>query len=118
MRKTADKRRRIERLELIERAAVNDAGDDLAHIVGLTRIGWNEAVNFMGVIKRLGRLSDHDGGTFFSIKCADDLARTRKRMLVARGIMIRDARDSGMDFGAAKLLCRNHFACRRLNKGR
>ena len=35
-------------LELVELRAVDDAGDELAHIVGLARVGGNDTVYLLG----------------------------------------------------------------------
>jgi hypothetical protein len=47
MREAADERRAVERLELVELAAVDDARDDLAHVVGLARVGGHDAVELL-----------------------------------------------------------------------
>ncbi len=47
-----DERRAVARLEFVETRAVDDAGDDLAHVIGVARVGGNDPVNFLGVVKR------------------------------------------------------------------
>ena len=49
MREAADQRRAVELLEFVELAAVDDAGDDLAHVVGLARSRRDDAVEFRRV---------------------------------------------------------------------
>src|SRR4051794_5980738 len=60
--KTRDQRVAVAGLEGVEPAAVHDAGDDLAHVVGLARVGRNHAVEFRAVVERVlrrGRLHGH-----------------------------------------------------------
>ncbi len=54
MSEAADQGLAIQLLELVELRAVDDAGDDFAHIIGLARIGGDDAVDVLGRIKRLG----------------------------------------------------------------
>ena len=51
-REAADQRRPVGRLELVEAAAVDDAGDDLAHVVGAARVVGDDAVELVGVVER------------------------------------------------------------------
>ena len=44
----ADERRAVGGLELVEAAAVDDAGDDLAHVVGAAEVGGDDAVDVAG----------------------------------------------------------------------
>ena len=57
---SADQRLAVERLELVELAAVDDARDHLAHVERLRQIGADDAGDLRGVEERrraLGRLS-------------------------------------------------------------
>ena len=42
-------------LEFIEAAAIDEAGDDFADIVGLARVGGNDAVEFGGIVEGIFR---------------------------------------------------------------
>ena len=47
MRKAGDQRRAVILLELVELRAVDDAGDHLAHVIGLAQIGRHDAVELI-----------------------------------------------------------------------
>ncbi len=51
----ANQRLPVERLELVELGAVNDAGDDVAHVVGRARVGRDDAVELFRRKQRLAR---------------------------------------------------------------
>ena len=78
MRKAANKRGSVQRLELIEDAAIGDAGNDFAHVIGFARIGGHDAVNLLGIVKRFDGLAQHNAGLLGTIEGADDLPRDRK----------------------------------------
>ena len=76
VRKAADQRRAVERLELVESRAVDDAGDDVAHIVRLARVGRHDAVDLLGGIKRLARSrASRDTAALDAVEIGDDAAR-------------------------------------------
>ena len=50
----------VERLELVELAAIDEARDDLAHVVGLARIGRHDAVELAGVVARRARRAQRE----------------------------------------------------------
>src|SRR3546814_19992443 len=60
VREAADQCRSEKLLELVERAAVHQPGDDLAHLIGLARIGRYDAVKLGGVIERIAWLGDRE----------------------------------------------------------
>ena len=55
MRKAGDQRRAVVLLELVELGAVDDARDDLAHIIGLARVARDDAVDLRRIVKRRRR---------------------------------------------------------------
>src|SRR3546814_16733856 len=55
MREAADQRLAVQRLELVELAAVDQPRDDLAHVVGPPQVAGAEAVEFFRIVVRLGR---------------------------------------------------------------
>ena len=86
VRESADEGRSIERLELVEHAAVDDAGNDFAHVISLARIGGDNAVYFLRVVKRFGGLSNRGAGVLRAIEGGDDLARAQQCVRVAQRI--------------------------------
>jgi hypothetical protein len=52
-RKAGDQRGAVAGLELVEARAVDDAGDHLAHVVGLAGVGGDHAVELGRVVERL-----------------------------------------------------------------
>ena len=56
-RETAHERRAIQRFELIETTAIDDARDHFAHIERLARIDRNDAVELFRIVERLFRRS-------------------------------------------------------------
>src|SRR5205807_219220 len=68
----ADERLAVEPFELVELAAVDDAGDDFAHVVGPAGVRRNDAVDLLGRIERLARRPDLDRHTLGAVEVADD----------------------------------------------
>ena len=60
VRKAADERLAVERLELLELGAVDDARDDVADVVGRARVGGNDAVELLRGEQGLARLADFE----------------------------------------------------------
>ena len=50
---TADHRRAVAWLELLEARAVDDAADDVAHVDGLAQVAADEPEQLLGVVERL-----------------------------------------------------------------
>ena len=57
VREAADQRGAVERLELVELAAVDDAGDDLVHVIGRADVLGDDAVQFFRVEVRRARFA-------------------------------------------------------------
>jgi len=55
MREATDQCRAIKRLEFVELRTVHDAGNDIAHIKRLARVGGDDAVQLVCRIERLDR---------------------------------------------------------------
>ena len=51
--KAADQGLAVEPLELVELAAVDEAGDDLAHVIGPAGVGRDDPVDLIGRVERL-----------------------------------------------------------------
>ena len=62
VREPAHQRHAVQRLELIELAAIDDACDDLAHVVWFARVGRNHPVQIVWV----------DGGSRGATHCERD----------------------------------------------
>ena len=58
MREAAHEGRAVELLELVQLAAVNDAGNDVARVIGPAYVVRDDAVDLFGRIKRLPRLGE------------------------------------------------------------
>lgn len=67
--RTSDKRVAVELLELMETAAVNDAGDDLADVECLALVLRNDSANFCSREERLLRCSDINLYICIQISC-------------------------------------------------
>src|SRR6185436_539459 len=116
MRKTTDDGGAIELLELVELAAIDDACDQLAHIVGNTRIRRNHPINFLGRIKWRAWLTQGHTRPLDAIEIGDDAARDAEGMAVVQSIVIGDTRHARMDIGTAQLLGGDYLANRRLHQ--
>src|SRR5207245_2077266 len=81
-RKPGDERRPVARLELVEARAVDNTRDDLAHVVGLTRVLRDDTVDFLGVVGRLlAGLERHRPG-LAAVEVGDDAARDEERVRI------------------------------------
>src|SRR5438477_4558785 len=87
-RKAADQCLTVEPLELVELAAVDDAREDLAHLVGPARVGRDDAVDLLGRVERLARRLDLDRDGLRAIEVADDTAGDAEGVMVVERIMV------------------------------
>ena len=110
--KAADQGLAVEPLELVELAAVDDARDDFARLVGPARVGRDDPVDLLGRIERLARRLDLDRYALRAIEIADDPAGDAERMMVVQRIMVGNAGDPAVHLGAAELLGGDDFAGR------
>ena len=117
-REAGDERRAVARLELVELAAVDDARDHLAHVVGLADVGVDDAVDLLGRVARRDRLADVERDPLGAIEVADDAARDRERVVVVEREVIGDAGDARVHVGAAQLFRGDDLAGRRLHERR
>ena len=90
----ADERLAVERLELVEARAVDDAGDQLARVDLLAEVGRDQAVELGRVGGGLlGSATDPRAGPCRRrLQVADDLAHERERVLVRGRVVVGDAR--------------------------
>ena len=55
MRETADERRAVQPLELVELAAVDEPCNDFVHVVGRAAVGWDNGIDVLRwIARRLG----------------------------------------------------------------
>src|SRR5437588_2096689 len=111
-RKAADQGLAVEPLELVELAAVDEAGDDLTHLVGPAGVSRDDPVDLIGRVERLARRLDLYRDGFAAIEVADDAAGDAERMPVVERIMVGDAGDAAVHLGAPQLLGGDDFAGR------
>ncbi len=115
---TADDRRPVARLELVEIGAIDEAGDDLANVEGFPGVGRDHAIQFVDRVDRFARFGEAQRRTLAPVEVADDAAGNRQRMRVVLRVVIDDAGNPGMHIGAAEFFGSHHLAGRRLDQGR
>jgi len=91
-------------LELVEVGVVDDAGDHLAHVVGMARIARHDAVDLARIVARRGGRAQVHGHRLDAIEPRHGLARQLQRMTVVAGVVVGDARGAAVDIGAAQVL--------------
>ena len=104
MGEAGDQRGAVVLLELVQLRAVDEAGDDLADVVGLARVGGNDAAQFGGRIQRLLRVAQGQRHVLFAVEVADDAPCDGQRVRVILGVMVGYTGDAGVDVGAAQFL--------------
>jgi hypothetical protein len=103
--KAAHQGRAVQRLELVKLRAVDDAGDDLAHVIGRAHIGGDDAVEFLGVeFRRLARFDARSTVGFAGVQVGHDGADDLQGVLVVLGHMVDHAGPAAVGVGAAQLL--------------
>ena len=116
--KPADEGVAVERLELVEAAAVDDPGDDLERVELVPVMLGHDPVEVGGVDQgRLGR-RDLPGGWGGVAEVADDLAGERERVVVRDGEVIRDTGAARVEGCASELLGRDVFSGGGFHEGR
>ena len=114
----ADERRAVARLELVEARAIDEAGDDFAHVVGTAVVGRDDAVELLGMVERGFSGGDFPGRGLGGGDAGDDAAHDAQGVLVVLGEVVGDTADAGVDIGAAKLFGSGLFARGRFHEGR
>src|SRR5712671_6269352 len=110
MRKAADKGGAVERFEFVEFAAVDDTRNHLPDIVDPARVYRNDAVDLVGIVKRLfGFLSLH-AEALGTMEISDDGPDQPHGVGIVLGDMIDHAGKPRMRIGAAELFGGHHFA--------
>src|SRR5690606_19997430 len=91
-------------LEFIEFGAVDDTGDDFAHVVGFAGVGGNDAVEFGRVIPGFDHLAQCQLRGFLPVQSCNGFAGECQRMQVVVGQVIGHARQPGVHVAAAQIL--------------
>ncbi len=107
-RKSGDQGDAITRLEFPELAAIHQPGDDLAHIVALSKGPGQNAVEFFGVMQRIFGRSQIGLDTLDCVERRHDIAHLMQSIIVVHSEMIRHAGDAGVNIRPAQFI-RRHF---------
>ena len=118
MREAADEAGAIERLELVELAAVHQPRDHLMHVIRRAHVLRHDAVEIVG--GELGRVrrAQVDARRRLRLERRDDIADDRQRVLVILRDMIDDAGFAAVRLRAAQLFGGDFLARRRLHQRR
>ena len=115
---TADQGRAVQGLELVELGAVDQAGDDLAHVIGGPDVVGDQAVQLFGGEGRGARFAHVHVHGLGRVQIGDDGADDLQRVFVILGHMVDHARTTAMGLGPAQFLGRNDLAGGGLHQGR
>ena len=118
MRETADERGAIQALELVELAAVHEAEQDFARVIGRAQIGRHHAVQLGRVVQRIGGRAPRDGRTLRRAEAGDDAPAQSERVRVVARVVIDHARLPRVDLSPAQLLGGDFLAGRGLHQRR
>ena len=114
-----DQRRAVLRLELVERAAVHQPGDDLAHVVGRAGVDRHHAVELRGVDGRLLAGRDRPGRRRARAGRVATMSRTIRSACASSSARWSVTPEiAGVHLAAAELLGGDHLAGRRLHQRR
>ena len=113
-REPGNQRRAVARLELVEARAVDEAGDDLAHVVGFAGVLRDDAVEFSGIVERLLARLHGDPHLRHAVEVSDDPARQVDGMGIVLGELVGDARNPCMNVTATEVLGADLLSRRRL----
>lgn len=101
----------------MELTAVENAGQNFAHVHRRLGLARNQRVKLLG-IKRWFLGVDLVGSAFFGkSKTLDDVPHEFKRVVIVFGKVIGDARQAGVNVTAAKVFSIDFFARRGFDKG-
>ena len=114
----ANQGRTVKLLELLEVGVVDDAGDHLADVVGLSEIGGNDPVDLLRVVPGLAWFADRHLRCLRPVEIGHHPPGDGERVAVVHGVVVGDPRDPGVDVGAAQRLGGDHLAGRRLDQRR
>src|SRR5258708_19553931 len=101
----------IEFLEFVEAAPVNDARDDLPHIVALAAIPWNDAQEFMRIVTWWFGCSNIPGNVLASIEIGDDTAADCQSVFVIQSIVVGDTGGAAVHIRPPQFFSPSYFPC-------
>ena len=110
MRETADQRRTKAGLELMELRAIDDAGDDLAHIKRLARVHRDHPIQLARLVFRRLRRLHHARGRLGAIEGDCDLTHQRQCVQIVLRQVIGHTGQAGVHVAAAEVLGADHLA--------
>src|SRR5439155_21738971 len=116
-REPGDERLAVERLELVEPGAVDDASDELTGVGLVFVVLWNQSVELGRIGRgrlRFGELPGRLG--LATLEVANDLTGERERVLVRGGVVVGYAGLPCVHVGAAELLGADVLPRRRLHE--
>ncbi|CAI8206587.1 MAG: Uncharacterised protein [SAR116 cluster bacterium] len=100
MRKAADQRGTEPRLEFIKIGSINDAGDNLAAVIGGFRIRGHDRQQLFAIMGWRHRITRFGRCRYGQI--TDDLARQRQGVIIILGKIVGNAAQTGMGIPAAQ----------------
>ena len=113
-----DERRPVERLVLVEAAAVDDAGDDLPRIDGDTQIGRRQVEQLVLVVQRRVGGAGRAAAALAPVEVSDDLASEPQGVDLVDGEVVGAAGDPRVHAGAAERLVVGVLTGRHLHQRR
>ena len=116
VRKTADQRGPKTRFEFGKLAAVHNARNDFAHVVGFAAVSGNHAIDFLAVVQRCCGFAQLQLTIFLAIERTHRLSRQCQRMRIVLCQMIGHARQARVHIAATQIFCTDHFACSRFDQ--
>ena len=96
--------RAVELLELLETGAVDDAGDDLAHVEGHAHVHRRDAEQLLGRVERLVGRVDRSRTETRPVQVGHDAPRHADRLGLVPGQVVTEARRLGVHARATELL--------------
>jgi hypothetical protein len=102
-RPAGDERWAVERLELVEVAVVDDAGDHLARVERHRRSADGDAEQLLGVVERRSAGCDGSGAELAVVEPGDDLAAEPDASSSSSGEVVGEPAHAGVHLGAAEL---------------
>ena len=112
----AHERATVPRLELVEPAAVEQAAENLMHVVRLASGSGNNPTDLFRRMKRLLRRAQRRVHGLGDVELGDHAAGNAQRVRLILGVVVRDARGLAMDVGASQVLGRYVLARSRLHE--
>ena len=95
--------------EFVEFGAVDDAGNDVAHVELFTQVGADNAVDFFGVVQRCLGFADLHVGRFAAVEVGDAAPGDFQGVGVVLGVMIGHTGDFAVHVGTAQVFGADDF---------